>query len=766
MTSRRYWSESAADDWEHGLVVGDGRTGALLFGTPPRHLVTVTHERVVLPTDAPRAAPDLAADLPLIRELIDSGRAQDAAELGVTRSGEQGYPGLQWTDPLVPSATLAIENACRDGVTDYRRDVDLGEGSVTVSWRAAGRTATIRVFASRFDAVTIVDICGIRESDLSIRLEPVENVVTTDSGVRGGNDDHVRFTSRELGHAQVTELHFNADWEFQPAGSTTIAHVLTRTDDRTVVAVEVLPGLASDDDLERRIDRLRRLPDVEALAARHAAAYADQVQMSDLDLGAPPSGHSTEVLLSTETEDRFELLALQYAAAQAAIAASTGDLPPTLQGVWSGTFDPAWSSDYTMNGNVQCGSIAGMLGSAQPRLLRSYLGMLEGFADDFRDNAARLFGADGYVLPSRCSPNNGRTTHFDARHCHEFWTAGGAWAACFFLDDAWYSADVDHLRDHGYPFAREVERFYETFLDDGDDMIVFSPSYSPENRSPTFASQLCRNATMDRASLHRMLEGLLRAAEILGVDDDLAERRRAWLARLPDYRIAPDGTLAEWLDDDVIERVGHRTASHLLGLWFEVDEVLRAGPLRDAVRTLIDRKLAWRAESHHEEMAYGLVQLGLAAAAIGHTAGALECVDRMSRLYFFPSLATSHNVGAIFNVDIAGGFPAVVNAMLVGSPAVDRLELLPALPDRWPSGSLTAVHARGAIRIDSLEWTPITVTARITTLPGSRAVRRGVPLAISLPAGWTVDGADGTDGRSTLIDPPDETTVVVTGSRS
>ncbi|GAB3535061.1 glycoside hydrolase N-terminal domain-containing protein [Arthrobacter tecti] len=745
MSTRTYWSNSPGEDWEHGIAIGNGLVGALVFGEPGEHQLTLAHERVVLPTDPIRAAPDLAADLPHIRRLIDTGRAQEAAELGVRRSREQGYPALQWTDPLVPVASVHITGSKTSDTENYRRDVDLARGLVTLSWLNEEGRATIRSFMSRSDNITVVEVKGVQGAADGVQLSRPGNVATTQSGVKGGNEDYVIFNEYHLGATQALALSFSTAWETGPAGATSYLTPLERTSDSVLFVVGVfleVDGTGSD---ERWITLSETLPtSFDELLVRHEHSFSEQVTVVDLDLDAPTSGDPVEQLQASTDETRHrELLQLQFQSAQALISASTGDLPPTLQGVWSGTFDPAWSSDYTMNGNVQCGSIASMLGTGNHALLRIYLDMLQGFSDDFFENSRLLFGTGGYVMPSRCSPTHGKCTHFDERHCHEFWTAGAAWSAAFFLDYAWYTGDLNFLREYAYPFARETERFYEDFLIRENGRIVFTPSYSPENRSPTFGSQACRNSTMDRAALGGLLNGLQRASELLGLDRDLNERRDEWLRALPPYRVAPDDSLAEWLDEGVEEDLGHRTASQLLGLWFEPDPVLVSDPkLRDAARILIREKLAWRSSrAGKEEMAYGLVQLGIAAAVLGDAESAKECVDRMSRLYFLPSLATTHDVGEIFNVDISGGMPAVIIAMLIGS-TMERLTLLPALPKEWATGTIRGVHARGALKIDELKWTAESLDLQVTALPGSTSVRSEQPIEVLLPPGFTLSDQD------------------------
>ncbi len=111
-------------------------------------------------------------------------------------------------------------------------------------------------------------------------------------------------------------------------------------------------------------------------------------------------------------------------------------------------------------------------------------------------------------------------------------------------------------------------------------------------------------------------------------------------------------------------------------------------------------------------MSFGLVQLGLASASLGEAELAYEAVDRLANDYWRPNMVSTHNVKEIFNVDICGGLPAVINQMLVQSKAGELL-LLPALPDAWPSGRIEGILCRGQITIERLEWDAEEVRATI-----------------------------------------------------
>jgi hypothetical protein len=121
-----------------------------------------------------------------------------------------------------------------------------------------------------------------------------------------------------------------------------------------------------------------------------------------------------------------------------------------------------------------------------------------------------------------------------------------------------------------------------------------------------------------------------------------------------------------------------------------------------AVINAIENRLKYRREKNGAEMAFGLVQMGLAAAHIQDTKHAYECVDWLCNSYWSPAFTAYHDPGKIFNVDICGGLPAVVTEMLVQSSA-DNIVLLPALPGQWPQGKVKGVGTRCGVTLD-LTW--------------------------------------------------------------
>jgi alpha-L-fucosidase 2 len=102
-------------------------------------------------------------------------------------------------------------------------------------------------------------------------------------------------------------------------------------------------------------------------------------------------------------------------------------------------------------------------------------------------------------------------------------------------------------------------------------------------------------------------------------------------------------------------------------------------------------------------MSFGLVQLGQAATSLGESEMAYECLVHLVNRFWLHNLASMHNHKSLFNMDISGGMPAVLIKMLAASDP-GRIQLLPALPAAWPTGTIEGVLCRGQIEIKRLEW--------------------------------------------------------------
>jgi hypothetical protein len=362
---------------------------------------------------------------------------------------------------------------------------------------------------------------------------------------------------------------------------------------------------------------------------------------------------------------------------------------------------PAWSGDFTLNGNVPSAIACGLNGNFQ-EVTEAYMDYMWSMFQDFKDNARGMYGSDGIFVPSRSSAF-GKTYHYLNYYCHLFWFAGAAWTSQFFYDYWLYTGDEQYLKDRVIPFMLASEKFYEDILSKDDDgNYWFIPSYSPEI-APLNYHPATINATMDIAALKQLLRNLLVLANEGWIDDDKVSQWKEIIEKLPAYTIQEDGDLMEWIWPGYLNDNSHRHASHLYPLFYEVDPDFEKNPqLVKAAIQAIENRMKYRRSKKGAEMAFGLVQKGLAAAHIKDTAHAYECVEWLCYSYWSPSLTSYHDPGEIFNVDISGGLPAVVVDMLIQSSS-KTIDLLPALPNEWAQGKIKGAWTRSGTTVE-LKW--------------------------------------------------------------
>ena len=130
-----------AKRWEWAFVSGNGRMGAMVWGQPIEETIVADHCRLFLPLGSREILPDLAKDLPEIRRTIREKGYAEANRLMLEKAKQQGYPGLQWTDPFHPGFELKIQMN-RTGELDGSKDVyvDLRHASRASSGWGTGAT--------------------------------------------------------------------------------------------------------------------------------------------------------------------------------------------------------------------------------------------------------------------------------------------------------------------------------------------------------------------------------------------------------------------------------------------------------------------------------------------------------------------------------------------------------------------------------------------------------------------------------------------------
>lgn len=713
---RGFVSLEPAAHWSHALISGNGTMGALVIGRPHDETLIFSQADLYIPLNEPKPPVNQGSRLEEIRKLLLDGKAEAAAAIPVEQRKKEGFDIGR--DPFIPAFDMHVSHDTAN-IKRYQRSVNFETGEAIVSWNDDHGTFERRVFVSRADSVIVLSIKGDAKinTTLDFAARPIEPQQA--DFVKSGIEEMK--AAAEPGYltyqAKFKNLFKGGLQGYEGLGRLILkggkaevsGNKLKITDaDEVLMLIQIKPSLNwSQSQLAAMKARLNSLSDDYAnLRDRHALIHNRLFSRSRLSLHADQAARqlNTEALLQQAKSDvPVALIEKAYDAGRYNIISAMGTNPPNLQGIWSGTWTAPWSADFTHDGNLPS-AIASVLSSNMPELMDAYFRYIESKMPTFRENAKMLYAADGIHIPAHTS-NNGLDTDFGEIWCLTYWTGAAGWAADFFYDYYQYTQNREFLKSRAYPFMKEAAAFYESFLSTGaDGKYIFNPSYSPENNPGNSKSQAAINATMDVMIARQLLTNCIAAAKTLALD---APKVKVWtemLSKMPEYEVASDGTIREWLWPGLEENMPHRHVSQLYSLYNKADTAILNNPaLLAAVNKTIEGKMKFRAAEGGGEMSFGLVQLGLSAAHISNAEQAKAAVDYLASKYWSTGMGSFHNVGALFNTDISGGLPAVILEMLVYSEA-DMISLLPALPESWEKGRLEGALLRGNIQLKNLVW--------------------------------------------------------------
>ncbi len=692
----RLWYAQPAHRWVEALPIGNGRLGAMLYGG-------TVHERIQLNEDSfwaggpydPSSDEALAA-LPRVRQLIWDGKFSEAQALA--QSTMMARPLRQMDYQTIGELTLTMQGQTEPSA--YRRWLDLDAAMMIVDWEYDGRRFRRSAYASHPDQVITITTEALDGGPFTMVIDPVQGgsasgstlTMTTRNESRDGVAGRLRFVAKvQVIAPGGTSRGTGSTLTINAKGSATIL-VAARTNYRSWKDVEGDPDAVVARDLQAAAAQSGA-----ARLKRHLDDYRDLFRGFDIDLGPDPypdAPTDERVRYSHDGRDDPYLAALyvQYGRYLLISCSRAGGQPANLQGLWNDSNRPPWGSKYTININTEMN-----YWPAEPTGLADCVEPLIAMVEDLAESGARTarinYGARGWVAHHNTDLLRA-TAPIDGAFWG-LWPTGGAWL-CKHLWDRWdYSRD-EVLLARIYPLLRDAGLFFlDTMVEHPDGSgLVTTPSLSPENAHHDGVS-ICAGPAMDRQIIRELFGSIIAASRLLNCDGKLRRTFEAAQARIPADRIGAAGQLQEWLDDwDMgAPEIQHRHVSHLYGLYpghaISPDTLATFAAARRSLEIRGDDATGW-----------GVGWRINLWARLGDSQRAYTVLRKLlgpDRTY--PNLFDAHPP---FQIDgNLGGAAGVIEMLIRDQP--QAVQLLPALPGAWPSGSLSNVRLRGGLSAD-LRW--------------------------------------------------------------